>query len=117
MTSTLDRIAEELEKIDPKLSLALDKISDVIERSEIASSLNERSIKPIREKIDLSKGVTIDIRGDMVTVVRKPNAVLFALEDDGKQTSAGYIDLLHFPEAKKMSDKQLAQFYWDNIGG
>ena len=119
LAESLDNIANILEsKGLVKEAYELDKVADYVE----ANLLNSfgATIKPLHEKIDLSNGVTVKLGDEIVTVVKKPNAIFFALEDDsGKQTSAGYIDLLKDADladtVNKMSTNSLAKFYLDNI--
>jgi len=59
MTSTLDRIAGELEKIDPKLALALDRVSDSIDpdinKEYPESQHGPRTLEELNERIDKKK--------------------------------------------------------------
>jgi len=54
MTSTLDRIAEELESIDPKLALALDRVSDRIDVLSDTHTDIEKEVFNLAESGDIS---------------------------------------------------------------
>jgi len=119
LAESLDNIANILEsKGLVKEAYEIDKIADYVE-ANLLNSL-EVFIRPLNEKIDTSGGVTTKIGDEIVTVVKKPNAVFFALENElGNQTAAGYIDLLKDNDLKetinKMTIRDLAKFYLDNI--
>jgi len=119
LAESLDNIANILEsKGLVKEAYEIDKIADYVE-ANLLNSL-EAFIRPLNEKIDTSGGVTTKIGDEIVTVVKKPNAVFFALENElGNQTAAGYIDLLKDNDLKetinKMTIRDLAKFYLDNI--
>jgi len=119
LAESLDNIANILEsKGLVKEAYEIDKIADYVE-ANLLNSL-EAFIRPLNEKIDTSGGVTTKIGDEIVTVVKKPNAVFFALENELRnQTAAGYIDLLKDNDLKetinKMTIRDLAKFYLDNI--